>query len=139
MIPSCVFLVCSALSDFCTRYTCTGTWYEQHNGRLKMKSKVSESGFVGCRLEQKSSVVLIGELECGGKANLGHHRISTCNKVKHILYEIAGYLSQPASMAKPKFYAVAVGRAVGIFNTWADCENQVCSLGGGNSWFSSFS
>lgn len=33
-------------------------------------------------------------------------------------------------MAKSKVYAVAVGRKVGIFNSWADCENQVKGYSG---------
>jgi hypothetical protein len=32
---------------------------------------------------------------------------------------------QKSSMAKKKFYAVAVGRKVGIYDTWDECEKQV--------------
>lgn len=33
-------------------------------------------------------------------------------------------------MAKKNFYAVRVGRNIGIFNTWAECEAQVKGFAG---------
>jgi hypothetical protein len=28
----------------------------------------------------------------------------------------------------PKFYAVAIGRVAGIYNTWGECKAQVCAF-----------